>query len=81
MGNAITVDARALWVFIRNSGGWWSVSMLTHHWRPTFADHEVEAHMGALVRGRFLVERMQLGTVQFCVTSDCLHLPGTEGTS
>ena len=55
--------------------------MLTHHWRPTFADHEVEAHMGALVRGRFLVERMQLGTVQFCVTSDCLHLPGTEGTS
>jgi hypothetical protein len=76
MGNAINQDARALWLMMRRDGGWWSASMLTHHWRPTFVIGEITAHLDALAAGGFLQEREQLGTKNYCVTSSCTPLPG-----
>lgn len=76
MGNAITLEARSMWLMLRRDGGWWSASMLTHHWRPTFARSEVDAMLAALLAGNFIEERVQLSALNYCVTSSCLPLPG-----
>jgi hypothetical protein len=76
MGNAITQDARALWLMLRNDGGWWTVSQLTHHWRPTFAKEEVQHMLDALVASRFVELRAQVHLQTYCITSSCLPLPG-----
>lgn len=81
MGNAITQDTRAMWLMLRNDGGWWTVNMLTHYWRPTFALHEVQQAVDALEAGGFLGSRDQAGTRIYCVTSGCKALPDTEGKS
>lgn len=78
MGNAITQDVRALWLMLRNDGGWWSVSMLTHHWRPTFQPHEVQQAMDALEAGGFVVSRAQSTCLSYGITSDCKALPDSE---
>lgn len=75
MGNAITQDVRALYLMLHRDGGWWTVSMLTHYWRPTFAPHEVQQAMDALVAGGFVVTRLQLNSLIYGVTSDCKALP------
>ncbi|MFM9902165.1 MAG: hypothetical protein ACKVOT_14230 [Polaromonas sp.] len=75
MGNAITSDVRALWLFLRSDGGWWTVSMLTHHWRPTFALFEVQAAIDALEAGGFIDSKPQLNSRSYCFTSDCKSLP------
>jgi len=80
MGNAITHDARALWLMLRKDGGWWSASMLTHHWRPTFDIYEMNTMLNALVAGGIVQSRKQVDADQYCVTSDCLELPGTTLT-
>ena len=77
-GSAITQDVRALWLMLRREGGWWSVSMLTHHWRPTFAPHEVQQALDALESGGFAVSRDQLTALQYCVTPECQALPSTQ---
>lgn len=76
MGNAITQDARAIWLMLVSDGSWWSANSLTHHWRPTFALHEVQDHLNALNNGGFITNRAQFGTAQFAFTSDCQQLPG-----
>lgn len=76
MGNAINQDARAIWLTLVSDGGWWSASMLSHHWRPTYAVHEVEDFLQALATGGFLVKRQQLSATQYAFTSDCKQLPG-----
>lgn len=79
MGNAITQESRVIWQELRRHGGWWSVKQITHHWRPTFAEFEVEEIVDALVKGGFLMRREQ-GPGLLCVafTSECNQLPGTE---
>ena len=76
MGNAINQDARAIWLSLVNDCNWWSASALAHHWRPTYALHEVENFLQALAAGGFVAKRKQLSTTQYAFTSDCQHLPG-----
>jgi hypothetical protein len=78
MGNAITQDVRALWLMLRDNGGWWTVAMLTHHWRPTFDPREVQQAMDALEAGGFVTSRNQATQPTYCVTSDCKVLPGLD---
>ncbi|MGJ7611813.1 MULTISPECIES: hypothetical protein [unclassified Variovorax] len=82
MGNAIDLAARSLWLTLRDDGGWWSVSSLTHHWRPVFADFEVRDHLERLHRLGFL-ERRPLdprapAQMTYAVTSSCQALPGYQ---
>lgn len=80
MGNAITQDVRALWLMLRNDGGWWTVSMLTHYWRPTFATYEVQQAMDALEAGGFVMSQGQKHSLIYCITSDSKVLPDFEPT-
>ncbi|HQR97608.1 MULTISPECIES: hypothetical protein [unclassified Polaromonas] len=78
MGNAITQDTRALWLMLVRDGGWWTAAMLTHHWRPTFAPHEVQQAVDALEAGGFLASRDQgdkAHTRIYAFTSECKTLP------
>ena len=75
MGSAITQDTRALWLMLQRDGGWWTVAMLTHHWRPTFQPYEVQQAVDALEAGGFLVSRDQAGKCIYAFTSDCNSLP------
>lgn len=75
MGNAITQDTRALWLMLMKDGGWWTVAMLTHHWRPTFEPYEVQQAVDALESGGFLDSRDQAGKRIYGFTSDCKRLP------
>lgn len=82
MGNAITAEARAIWLFLVKDGGWWTVKQLTHHWRPTFAEFEVNDALEALAKGGFLERRQPHGAYathsafEFGFTSSCAELPG-----
>ncbi|MFG5411478.1 hypothetical protein ABXN37_29300, partial [Piscinibacter sakaiensis] len=38
----LSIEASALLTMLRREGGWWDVSRLTHHWRPTWPEAEVE---------------------------------------
>lgn len=78
MGNAITQDTRALWLMLRTDGGWWTVAMLTHHWRPTFQPYEVQQAMDALEAGGFVESRDQASNLTYGVTSSCRELPDFE---
>lgn len=69
-------EARAVWLMLRKDGGWWTLAALVHHWHPSFADFELLDVLAALVKGRFLEVRQQLGATQYCFTSSCLELPG-----
>ncbi len=75
MGNAITQETRYLWLMMMRDGGWWSVTLLTRHWSPTFAPHEVQQAVDALEAGGFLDSRDQAGTRVYAFTSDCKSLP------
>lgn len=75
MGNAITQETRYLWNMLVKDGGWWTASMLTKHWQPTFAPHEVQQALDALEAGGFLDSRDQAGTRIYGFTSDCKSLP------
>lgn len=75
MDNALTQDTRALWLMLRSDGGWWSIKMLTRHWHPTFAPHEVQQAVDALEAGGYLDSRDQAGARIYCVTSGCKALP------
>lgn len=75
MGNAITYDTRHLWLMLRRDGGWWTAKMLTAHWSPTFAPHEVQQALDALEAGGFLNSRDQQGERIYAFTSGCKLLP------
>ena len=75
MGNAITQDVRALWLMLQSDGGWWTVSMLTHYWRPTFATCEIHEAMDALEAGGFIQSRQQATNLSYGFTSECKSLP------
>lgn len=75
MGNAITQETRYLWLMLKKDGGWWTVAMLKHHWRPTFAPYEVQQAVDALEAGGFLESREQVGARIYAFTSDCKSLP------
>lgn len=77
MGNAITQESRALWLAMRNQGGWWTAKALLHFWQPTFALFEIEELLKALHAGLYIEARpMTPGEWSYCVTSDCNALPG-----
>jgi hypothetical protein len=79
MGNAITQESRAVWLAMRNQGGWWSVKALLHFWQPTFAQFEIEELVKGLKAGRYVMAReVNPGEISYAVTSDCLVLPGEE---
>ena len=78
MGNAITQDTRALWLTLQADGGWWTVTMLTHHWRPTYQPYEVQQAVDALEAGGHLDSRDQAGTRIYGVTSGCKVLPAPQ---
>ena len=78
MGDPITQDVRALWLRLRKNGGWWTPDMLTHHWKPTYAPHEVQHAMDALEAGGFVKSRDQATNLSYSVTVDCEALPGFE---
>lgn len=76
MGNAITQEARALWLMLMRNGGWWTVSELTHHWRPTFQSFEVLEALEALKAGNFLDSRIEVsGKRSYAFTTGCNRLP------
>ena len=77
-GNPITPDVRALWLRLREHGGWWTLDMLTPHWRPTCKPHAVQQAMDALEAGGFVESRGHATRVSYGVTSDCKTLPGFE---
>jgi hypothetical protein len=80
MGNAITLDSRALWLTLRDHGGWWSAHHLAEHWSPTFHEREISEHLRALHAGGFVAQshitvyRTQVPT--YAVTDLCRALPG-----
>lgn len=78
MGNAITQETQYLWIMLCKDGGWWTAKMLTHHWSPTFAPHEVQQALDALEAGGFLDSRNQADVTQYAFTSDCRLLPGFD---
>ena len=77
-GDPITQDVRALWLRLRKNGGWWTLDMLTHHWKPTCAPREVQHAMDALEARGFVESRDQATNLSYGVTSDCEALPGLE---
>ncbi len=78
MGNAINYDARAIWRHLVRDGGWWTASNLRLHWSPTFTELEMVDALSALVGGGFLDRREFQCRVQYCFTSDCKQLLGTQ---
>ena len=79
MGNAITYDARMIWLDMRRTGGWWTISLLRQQWSNTFADFELATALNALVAGGFLERRdNHRDPVSYCFTSSCKALPGDE---
>lgn len=78
MGDPITQDVRALWLRLRQDGGWWTLDMLTHHWKPTHIPRTVQHAMDALEAGSFVESRDQTTRLSYRVTSDCETLPGFE---
>lgn len=77
MGNAITQDRRAVWLMLARDGGWWTVKALLHHWKPTFAQWELQEALDGLLPGGYVTRReMTPGQVSYAVTSDCVPLPG-----
>lgn len=77
MGNAINQESRALWLMLRNVGGWWTVSQLRVFWQPTFAEYEIQDLMVGLAGGMFVQQREDpAGVFSYAVTSDCQPLPG-----
>ena len=76
MGNFITQDVRALWLRLRTDGGWWTLDMLTHHWKPSGAPHEVQYVMDVLEAAGFVESRDQATNLSYAVTLDCKALPG-----
>lgn len=77
MGNAITQDARAIWLSLVSAGGWWTANNLRLHWGPTFTELEMVEALSALAGGGFVERREFQCRAQYCVTSDCRQLPGT----
>ncbi|MFC5521470.1 hypothetical protein [Polaromonas jejuensis] len=76
VGDPITQDVRALWLRLRKDGGWWTLDMLTHHWKPTHTPHTVQHAMDALEAGGFVESRDHATSLSYRVTSDCKALPG-----
>lgn len=78
MGNAITLDMRALWLMLRNDSGHWTVSELTHFWRPTFDREEVQRILDAMAGMGFVKRSAQVASTKYayCVTADCIPMPG-----
>lgn len=75
---ALTMASRALWLMLRNDGGWWTLVALTRQWEPTFTEEEVADLLVGLEQGRFVVRRDPRAAVpSFGVTADCCALPGT----
>jgi hypothetical protein len=78
MGDPITQDVRALWLRLRKDGGWWTLDMLTHHWKPTHTPHTIQHAMDVLEARGFVESRDQATCLSYRVTSDCETLPGFE---
>jgi hypothetical protein len=80
MGNAITQESRAVWLALRRHGGWWTVKAITHHFRPTFAEFEVQEIVDGLVPGGYLTARRMSPhqSFSYCFTSECRPLPGAD---
>ncbi|ABE42950.1 hypothetical protein [Polaromonas sp. JS666] len=70
-GDPITPDVRALWLRLREDGGWWTLDMLTPHWKPTHTPRTVQHAMDALEAGSFVESRDQATRLSYRVTSDC----------
>lgn len=80
MGNAITPECRAVWLMLARQKGWWTVKSIVHHFRPTFAEFEVQEIIKALLPGRYVIgrEMMPLQELSYAVTSECMPLPGGD---
>ncbi|HAL40120.1 MAG TPA: hypothetical protein DCP03_19240 [Polaromonas sp.] len=78
MGNSITQDMRALWLRLRTDGGWWTLDMLMHHWKPNCAPYEVQHAMDTLEAGGFVESRDHATNLSYGVTLDCKALPGFD---
>lgn len=78
MGNAITYDARMIWLDLRRTGGWWTISLLRQQWANAYAEFELRAAIDALVAGGFLERREFRDAVSYGFTSSCKLLPGYD---
>jgi hypothetical protein len=76
MGNAITQDARAIWLSLVSEGGWWTANNLRLHWSPTFTELEMVEALSALAGGGFVERREFQCRAQYGFTSSCKQLPG-----
>ena len=77
-GDPITPEVRALWLRLREDGGWWTLDMLTPHWKLTHTPHTVQHAMDALEARGFVESRDHASGLSYGVTSDCETLPGFE---
>ncbi|CAN5437194.1 hypothetical protein BH10PSE18_BH10PSE18_18820 [soil metagenome] len=77
---ALGPAGRAMWLFLRNDGGWWSVAQATHAWHPTFSDFEAGELLEALRLGHYVESRPLVAstphTLAYAVTSNCQPFPG-----
>lgn len=77
--SAITMASRAIWLALRNDGGWWTAGALTRLWEPTFSQDEMVAILQGLEKGRFVARRDPGERIpSFAVTAQCAALPGTS---
>lgn len=75
---AITLASRAMWLMLRNDGGWWTEAALKAQWEPTFTVEEVSWLLRGLEKGGFVARRdPSERTPHFAVNASCLALPGT----
>ena len=75
MVNGITQVVRALWLMLKTDGGWWTMTMFAHHWRPTFEPHDVQQAVDALEAGGFIESLDQAGSRIYGLTPNCEALP------
>lgn len=77
----LTTDARALWLMLRNQGGWWTLQKLQAYWEPTFTNTELEQLLSALVNGKHVAQCAHSSGDCFSVTTDCTPYPGLSHRS
>ncbi|MEP6772234.1 MAG: hypothetical protein ABI893_10570, partial [Polaromonas sp.] len=78
MKDPISDDVRALWLRLREHGGWWTLRTLALHWRPTCEPHDVQQAVDILEARGFVESRHQASQLSYGITPDCNIPPGLE---
>lgn len=74
----IDMDARMIWMSLRNEARAMTAAEVRAYWRPTFTDHQVVDVLGRLVAGKHLraIVPPHRGERIYFVIDGCVPLPG-----